>query len=90
VACSAKCGVRCQVCVSGVTFETRRRVLGEEHPDTLSSMNNLAFTLQGQGRNDKAVNLISECVRLRNQILGAEHPDTLDSSAALAEWQGGE
>jgi hypothetical protein len=27
-------------------METRKRVLREEHPDTLSSMNNLAFTLK--------------------------------------------
>jgi len=31
-------------------METRKRVLGEEHPDTLTSMNNLAFTIQKQGR----------------------------------------
>ena len=71
-------------------METFLRVLGEEHLDTLTSMNNLAFTLQGQGRNGEAVALISECVRLRNRILGAEHLGTLDSSGALAKWQGGE
>ena len=31
-------------------METRVRVLGEEHPDTLSSMANLAATFWNQGR----------------------------------------
>jgi Flp pilus assembly protein TadD len=30
--------------------ETRKRVLGQEHPDTLTSMHNLALTYQSQGR----------------------------------------
>ncbi|KAF2836644.1 hypothetical protein M501DRAFT_1018536 [Patellaria atrata CBS 101060] len=29
-------------------METRKRVLGEEHPDTLTSMANLAFTFKLQ------------------------------------------
>ncbi len=31
-------------------METSRRVLGAEHPDTLTSMNNLAWTWKSQGR----------------------------------------
>jgi hypothetical protein len=30
-------------------MEMRKRVLGEKHPDTLTSMNNLAFTFKAQG-----------------------------------------
>ena len=67
-------------------MERSRRVLVEEHPDTLISMTNLAFTVQGQGRNNEVVKLMSECVRLRSRILGAEHPDTLSSLEALAKW----
>ena len=69
-------------------METSRRVLGEEHASTLTSMANLAFTTQGQGRDQEAIILMSECVRLRNRRLGAEHPSTLNASAALAKWQG--
>jgi hypothetical protein len=36
-------------------MEMFKRVFGEEHPSTLTSMNNLAFTLKGQGRNDDAI-----------------------------------
>jgi hypothetical protein len=31
-------------------IEARKRVLVPEHPDTLTSMNNLAFTWKGKGR----------------------------------------
>jgi hypothetical protein len=31
-------------------YEARQRVLGAEHPDTLSSLNNLAVALQNQGK----------------------------------------
>jgi hypothetical protein len=35
-------------------METSSRVLGEEHPDTLTSMANLASTIKDQGRNVEA------------------------------------
>jgi hypothetical protein len=37
------------------------RVLGEEHPDTLTSMNNLAFTWKSYGRDHDALRLMKEC-----------------------------
>ena len=40
----------------------RRRVLGDEHPDTLISMNNLAATLYAQGETDRAVALVAEAL----------------------------
>jgi len=55
-------------------METRKRVLGEEHPDTLTSINNLAYTWKGQGRDEEAIRLMTECAQLRTQILGAGHP----------------
>jgi hypothetical protein len=62
-------------------------VLGEEHPDTLISMANLAIAWKGQGRNEEAIQLMSNCVRLRMQILGANHPFTLSSIKALSGWK---
>ncbi|TGZ78598.1 hypothetical protein EX30DRAFT_299649, partial [Ascodesmis nigricans] len=38
-------------------MEKRKRVLDEEHPDTLSSMANLAATYRKQGRKKKAKEL---------------------------------
>ena len=67
-------------------METIRRVLREEHPNTLTSMANLAFTVKGQGRNEEAIKVMAECVQLQIRVLGAEHPNMLSWSATLAEW----
>ena len=42
------------------TLEIRKRVLGEEHPSTLGSMNNLANLYRRQGRYDEAEALYLE------------------------------
>jgi hypothetical protein len=65
-------------------METYRRVLGEEHPDTLSTMNDLAFTMKEQGRKEDAIKLMIEYVQLRERILGLGHPYILSSAAAQA------
>ena len=38
-------------------METRKRVLGEEHPDSLRNMANLALTYRSQGRWKEAEDL---------------------------------
>ena len=68
-------------------IETFKRVLGEEHLDTLTNMNNLAFTFKAQGRNDEAILLMEKCFQLREQVLGPQHPYTTSSLKALNEWQ---
>ena len=60
------------------------RILGLEHPDTLTSMNKLASTYGDQGRTGEAVALQEEVLEKRTQILGLEHPDTLTSMNNLA------
>ncbi|KAK3985963.1 kinesin light chain [Cladorrhinum sp. PSN332] len=67
-------------------METRKTKLGADHPSTLTSMNNLAFTWKSQGRHSDALALMEECAQARQRLLGAEHPDTLSSLAAVAEW----
>jgi hypothetical protein len=39
-------------------MQTMKRVLTDEHPDTLTSMHNLAFTLQSQARHEEALALM--------------------------------
>ena len=68
-------------------MDTRKRVLGEEHPDTLTSMNNLAFTWKENGRHVEALKLMKECVQLRTLVLGASHAYTVSSRTLLLEWQ---
>ncbi|KAE8392857.1 hypothetical protein BDV23DRAFT_192368 [Aspergillus alliaceus] len=57
---------------------------GPEHPNTLTSMANLASTFWKQGRWNEAEKLELEVLETRKAVLGAEHPDTLTSMANLA------
>jgi tetratricopeptide (TPR) repeat protein len=56
---------------------TRRRVLGEEHPDTLISINNMGFLLQAQGKLDQAERYLREALEKSRRALGVEHRQTL-------------
>ena len=64
---------------------TRRRTLGPEHPDTITSMNNLAETLRSQGDLSGARRLYEAVLELRRRVLGSDHHDTLTSMNNLAE-----
>ena len=68
-------------------METRKKKLGVDHPSTLTSMANLAFTWKGQGRIVEATHLMSECVQRQQRILRVSHPDFISSSKVLAEWK---
>ncbi|KAF2190316.1 HET-domain-containing protein [Zopfia rhizophila CBS 207.26] len=65
-------------------METRKRVLGPEHPDTLISMGNLASTYRNQGRWKEAEELNVQVMETFKRVLGEEHPDTLTSMANQA------
>ncbi|KAF2475957.1 TPR domain protein [Lindgomyces ingoldianus] len=64
--------------------ETRKKELGEKHPDTLTGMANLASTYRNQGRWKEAERLEVQVVETRKKELGEKHPDTLTSMANLA------
>jgi hypothetical protein len=68
-------------------LEICSRVLGEEHPGTLISMENLALIWRGNGRDIDALQLLQKCVRLRKRILGSDHPYAISSSERLIQWQ---
>jgi len=59
-------------------LETSKRMLGEGHPDTLTSMANLAVTWRDLGRQQSAVDLIDQCIALSSDKLGPRHPNTFD------------
>jgi hypothetical protein len=67
-------------------MKTRKRVLGLEHPSTLTSMANLAYTLKDQGRDVEAVGLMDSCLELRVNVLGQSHPDPLSALETLLVW----
>jgi tetratricopeptide (TPR) repeat protein len=65
-------------------FEGRRLLLGDEHPDTLTSKNNYGFSLNIQGKYNEAEPMYRQTLALMEKILGKEHPSTLSSMNNLA------
>ena len=57
--------------------EIREGEFGSEHPDTLSSMINLANLYSRQGRYGEAEQLCVETLEALKRVLGMEHPKTL-------------
>lgn len=62
-----------------------RSLFGECHPNTLTSVSNLAETLRAQGDLAGARHLHEQVLAVRRRLLGEEHPDTLTSMNNLAE-----
>jgi tetratricopeptide (TPR) repeat protein len=62
-----------------------RIVLGFKHPDTLTTINNIAAMLHFQGKYDEAEALYLQAIALKKEVLGPEHPDTLITINNLAE-----
>ena len=54
-------------------------MLGDRHPRTIISMNNLGSLLQNQGKLDEAEPLYREDLEASRATLGDRHPDTLAS-----------
>jgi tetratricopeptide (TPR) repeat protein len=62
----------------------REAALGPDHPDTLTSRNNLAVAYTDAGRTAEAIALHETTLRLKESKLGPDHPDTLTSRNNLA------
>ena len=60
-------------------WRTRRVILGDEHSDMLTSMNNVALLFVDQGKLAEAEPLLMVALRTRRAALGDGHPDTLTS-----------
>ncbi|MFE2058670.1 tetratricopeptide repeat protein [Streptomyces sp. NPDC059446] len=60
------------------------RVLGPDHPDTLTARADLALSYGELGRHDEATLLQERVVADYERILGPDHPDTLTARAYLA------
>ena len=72
-------------------MKVRKRILGREHNDTLSSMLIVGLAYKLRGKYDAAEPLYRETLQLREKVLGKEHPNTLTSMnnlAALFDSQG--
>jgi tetratricopeptide (TPR) repeat protein len=61
-----------------------QRLLGPDHPDTLTTRDNLAVAYQDAGRVAEAIALFEQVLAAREQVLGPDHPDTLTTQDNLA------
>ncbi|KAJ7496428.1 hypothetical protein FB451DRAFT_1549581 [Mycena latifolia] len=62
----------------------KKKVLGEDHPDTLLTMENLAYTYFKLGQHKEAEELRVTLIKKQKQVLGEDHPDTLLTMGNLA------
>ncbi|WP_103124609.1 CHAT domain-containing tetratricopeptide repeat protein, partial [Nostoc cycadae] len=64
----------------------REKVLGKEHPDVATSLNNLAFLYDAQGKYQQAEPLYQRSLAILEKMLGEKHPlvaTSLNNLAAL-------
>ena len=65
-------------------MESRKRVLGSKHPNTLTSVSHLGLVLESQGKYEEAEAMHRQDLEGSEKVLGREHPDTLTSVYCLA------
>jgi tetratricopeptide (TPR) repeat protein len=58
------------------SLSTCEQQLGADHPDTATSLNNLAGLYESQGRYSEAEPLYARAVEILLQTLGQNHPNT--------------
>ena len=66
------------------------KALGQEHPDILTSISNLASVLYSQGKYEEAEAMNRQALQLYEKALGLEHPDTLTSVYCLSYFLQGQ
>jgi acetyl-CoA carboxylase alpha subunit len=70
------------------TLTRARRVLGDDHPHTLRSADNLATTLLEFGQHALGRQLGEDTLTRMRRVLGDDHPDTLRLTHNLARCPG--
>src|SRR5699024_6337242 len=68
------------------TLESLKSILGPDHPDTLTTRNNMALVLDKQGKYEEAFQIYQEVyeIQKRKNVLGPDHPDTLTTRNNMA------
>ena len=64
-------------------LERRKIVFGENHPDNLGIMFNIAVNYAMIDKVDEAERLLEDCYDRSCVVLGREHPDTLHCAEML-------
>lgn len=60
-------------------LKIRKQLLGENHPDTATSYNNLGSSYWELGRREKSLEYQEKALEIREKTLGDNHPDTATS-----------
>ena len=63
----------------------RQRSLGEDHPDTLRSLHNMATVLDALGRDAEAEPMYLKVIATKRRVLGEHHAQTAVSNWRLAQ-----
>ncbi|WP_052914985.1 FxSxx-COOH system tetratricopeptide repeat protein [Protofrankia coriariae] len=74
--------------LSRQTYTLWTTQLGEDHPETITAMHNLACVVREQGDYPAARALFDEVLTRRRRILGEDHPDTFATAHYLARVVG--
>ena len=69
-------------------LETRRHELGDDHPHTLTSINDMGVQLQVMGKYEEALPYFREALETRRRVLGDDHSSTLSSISNMGELLG--
>ena len=70
-----------------MALEISEAVLGPRHPNTATSLNNLATLHRHMGNHKAALPLYTRALEIREAVLGPRHPDTASSLNDLVELQ---
>jgi tetratricopeptide (TPR) repeat protein len=70
--------------IYGEVLSIRERVLGAEHPSTLTTRHNMADVLDSQGEYEEALGIYGQVLSIQERVLGAEHPSTLTTRNNMA------
>mmetsp|Transcript_11498 Transcript_11498/g.14396 ORF Transcript_11498/g.14396 Transcript_11498/m.14396 type:complete len:93 (-) Transcript_11498:29-307(-) len=65
-------------------FQLQKDTFGPTHPQTLTSMNNLALLYK---KYNKSETLFKQCLQGRKEVLGEDHPDTMSTLRNLQNIQ---
>lgn len=69
-------------------LKAHKKILGAEHPGTLSSMSNLAMTYSHLNRLEDAEDMTKQSYKKHKKLLGAENPHTLSTMCQLVSiWE---
>jgi len=77
---------RAQVQLGEDTLARRRRVLGEDHPDTLAAVHGLAISLGAAGEYQAARELGEDTLARRRRVLGEDHASHKEQASMIRRY----